>query len=173
MEVNFKSCNIESLLSEISNYSCAQANINANESAYSYMKGVQLILDNLLTLYDAAKSSIGGQAKIYALNCTVNKKLLSSFFKEIKKDLGIDYAIFNGGELNLPIASELSNKILQNYSTSVINPHYFILGVKKTAKVIDYAYNAPLTKPFKPFIDKEAKPIVEKIKSGLNEILNP
>ncbi len=172
MKTNFKSGNIESLLIEISNYSCIERAINANESAYSYLKGVQLVLDNILYLYKTAKSSIGGSAKIYALNCTVNKKLLSSFFKEIKKDLGISETIFGGGELSIPIAKELSDKLLQNYKECTIEPDYFIMGVKRTAKVIDYAYNAPLTKPFKPFIDKEAKPIVEKIKTGLNQALN-
>ena len=134
METGFKSSTIESLLAEINNYSCAQTSIATNGAKYSYMKGIQLVLDNLFCLYAATESSRSGSAKIYALNCTVNKKVLSNFFKGIKEDLGISEKIFGGGELNIPVAKNLSDKIIKNYEECRIEPDYFILGVKKIAK---------------------------------------
>ncbi|MDD4353205.1 MAG: hypothetical protein PHN56_01970 [Candidatus Nanoarchaeia archaeon] len=164
----FNNTNLEILINQLSDYNCNASEIKSN--SYSYIKGANFIMENLLELYNKTMNSYGGKAKIYALNLTVNKSILSTFFKELKQDLGINDKLFDGGILDIPKAKTIINKLETQYNNTLINFEYFILGAKKVAKVIKYAYYAPLTKPFQNYIINESKDLVQNISQKLNDL---
>jgi hypothetical protein len=163
---SFSEDNLELLISQIVDYPLKESKINS----YSYIKGAEFIMNNLFNLYEKVKNSFCGGGKIYALNQTVNKSVLCGFFKEIKEDLGINYRIFSGGKLDIPVAKKIVDYLVKIDEPSVINFNDFIAGAKKVTKIIEYAYYAPLTKPFKSFIKNESKNIVKNISEKLNRL---
>jgi hypothetical protein len=171
---SFSQDSLELLLYQINSYPLTlkfEELWEKKEYSYSYINGVKLIMDNLLELYNSIKSSPYGGGKIYALNLTVNKSVLADFFKGIKSDLGITERIFQGGSLDLPVAKKLIDELAQKYEFSEINIEAFIFGAKKIAKVIDYAYHAPLTKPFQHYIIQESKSAVKNISKSFNKLI--
>jgi hypothetical protein len=171
---NFSNNNLETLIAQLSNYESIIKSCEVKKDlgiSYSYINGVKFIMENLLGLYNKVKSSFIGGAKIYALNQTVNKKVLSNFLIEIKQDLGIADKIFQGGCLDIPIAKNIIDNLSKNYNTdNKINNDAFMLGAKKVVKIIEYAYYAPLTKPFQKYITNESANIVKNISEQLNKL---
>jgi len=169
----FSGNNLELLLKQLNNYSLNVSSIEIKNPkiSYSYIKGASMIMDNVLELYNKAKNSSFGSAKIYALNMTVNKKVLADFFKGLKEDLGITEKIFQGGSLDIPLSKKIMDNIILKYEKEKMHPEAYIFGAKKLAKVIDYAYNAPLTAPFKDYIIKESESIVKNISYNLNNVI--
>jgi len=167
----FSGNNLELLIAQLSNYEPNAGELKGNEELFSsYLKGAKFIMENLLELYNNVKNSVMGSAKIYALNLTVNKKVLSTFLKEIKEELGITYKIFQGGALDIPVAKNIIDNLEKNYESNRLDAEAFMLGAKKVAKIIEYAYNAPLTRPFQNYIINESKSVVKNISEKLNSL---
>jgi len=176
-KVQLRNCfgnTIESLIRDLSSYESkiSLSEIKGSEVfSSSYFKGAKFVMDNLLELYNKVNSSMMGFAKIYALNCTVNKQILGSFLKEFKQELGITEIISRGEALDIPMTKRIIDRLAKNYENAdSISSEAFILGAKSVAKIIEYAYYAPLTKPFQGYIASESKNIVNNISKKLNSL---
>lgn len=168
----FSNNDLEELMLQIKNTQTIvnYENIATESHKKSYITGIDFVMNNLFKIYEKVNDSFGGSIKIIALNSTINKKVLSSFLKEIKNDLKINYNIFGGGKLDIPIAYEVIKKIKNNFSDQLIDDGFFMLGVKKANDLIYFAYNAPLTSAFKNYIKNESKNVVKIIANTLNDL---
>lgn len=169
----FSDNNLEILINQINDYipnvtyeSVKEQSVNK----FSYIQGMNMVMQNLGKLYANIESQPFSGSKIFALNCTVNKKVLTDFLKTVKNDLDIDYKIFNGGKLDIPLSKKIIENISKNYCESNIDFEYYMLGVKRIVDVISYAYYAPLTGPFKGIIKRESKEMVIDISEKLSNL---